>query len=303
MKGRDIISIRDLKKEEIELVFSVADSMVDIALGKKESNALEHKILATLFFEPSTRTKMSFESAMLRLGGRCIGFSDIGATSVAKGENLHDTVRVVESYSDAMVIRHPKEGAARYAAEISEKPVINAGDGSGEHPTQTLLDLYTMKKAMGGIAGKNVLLVGDLKYGRTVHSLARALSLFGAGIFLISPRELEMPEEVKKEINIEAEGERIEDHIREADVIYVTRIQKERFPDPAEYAKLSGRYRIDSKLLEMAKKECIVMHPLPRVEEIAYDVDSTEHAWYFREAFNGIPVRMALLSLIMGVVE
>jgi len=301
MKDRDVISIRDLTRKEIEQVFSVADSMVDIALGKKSSNALEHRILATLFFEPSTRTKMSFESAMLRLGGRCIGFSEIGATSVAKGENLHDTIKVVESYCDAMVIRHPKEGAARYAAEISDKPIINAGDGSGEHPTQTLLDLYTMKKALGTLEGKSVLLVGDLKYGRTVHSLTRALTLFGADIYLVSPKELEMPEEVKKEIRVSAEGERIEDYVSRADVIYVTRIQKERFPDPAEYARLSGRYRIDSKLLEGAKRECIVMHPLPRVDEIAYDVDRTEHASYFRQAFNGVPVRMALLSLIMGV--
>jgi aspartate carbamoyltransferase catalytic subunit len=282
MKGRDIISIRDLTREEIERVFSVADSMVDIAMGKKDCNALERRILATLFFEPSTRTKMSFESAMLRLGGRCIGFSEIGATSVAKGENLHDMVKVVEGYCDAMVIRHPKEGAARYAAEISEKPIINAGDGSGGHPTQTLLDLYTMRKTLGTIEGKSVLLVGDLKYGRTVHSLARALTLFGAEIYLISPRELEMPEEVKKEIRVRAEGERLEEYITKADVIYVTRIQKERFPDPAEYAKLSGRYRIDSKLLEGTKKECIVMHPLPRVDEIVYDVDRTEHACYFR---------------------
>jgi aspartate carbamoyltransferase catalytic subunit len=301
MKGRDVISIRDLTRDEIEHIFSVADSMADIASGKKEGNALANKILATLFFEPSTRTKMSFESAMLRLGGRCIGFSEVGATSLAKGENLHDTIKVVENYCDAIVLRHPKEGAARYAAEMSEKPVINAGDGSGEHPTQTLLDLYTMKKAMGTIDGKNVLLVGDLKYGRTVHSLVRALTTFGADIYLISPKELEMPEEVKKEIKVKAEGEKIEEYIDVADVIYVTRIQKERFPDPAEYAKLSGKYRIDSRLLEGAKEECIVMHPLPRVDEIAYNVDGTKHAWYFNQAFNGVPVRMALLSLIMGV--
>jgi len=300
MKGRDVISILDLSREDMLNMFSVADSMADIAEGKKGSDLLSHKILATLFFEPSTRTKMSFESAMMRLGGRCIGFSDIGATSVVKGENLHDTIKVVESYCDAIVIRHPKEGAARYAAEVSEKPVINAGDGSGEHPTQTLLDLYTMRNAFGSIEGKNVFLVGDLKYGRTVHSLARALTIFGANIFLISPKELGMPEEVKKDIRISGEGERIEEYVDVADVIYVTRIQKERFPDAAEYARVAGRYRIDAKLLERAKNSAIVMHPLPRVDEIAVDVDSTVHAHYFRQAFNGIPIRMALLSQIIG---
>ena len=303
-KGRDILSIRDLSRADIEAVLKAAKDQVPIAEGKKVSRALEGKILATLFFEPSTRTRLSFESAMHRLGGRAIGFGTPEGTSVQKGETLADTVRMVESYSDAIVLRHPHEGAARLAAEFSSKPVVNAGDGAGQHPTQTLLDLYTIWSEKGAIEGQSVALVGDLKYGRTVHSLAYALAEFGASLTLVSPPGLEMPREIVDRVKQTgtpiATTHRLEDVVKGADVLYVTRIQKERFPDPQEYEKVAGTYRVDLALLRDAKKDLIVMHPLPRVTEIDPAVDATPHAKYFRQAFNGVPVRMALLEMVLG---
>jgi aspartate carbamoyltransferase catalytic subunit len=303
-KGMDVVSVRDLSREQIEEVLDLAQRMVPYARGEKTTKVLDGRILANLFFEPSTRTRLSFESAMARAGGRCIDISQPQTSSVVKGETLADTIRMVEGYSDAIVLRHPHEGAARLAAHFSTKPVINAGDGAGQHPTQTLLDLFTIRQQLGGIAGKKVVLVGDLKYGRTAHSLAEALAMFGADLTFVAPALLQMPKETAKQL--EKEGARarlcstLEEVIAEADVLYVTRIQKERFPDPSEYQKVAGSYRVDNVLLREAKKNLVIMHPLPRVDEIAPEVDSTENAKYFDQAFNGVPVRMALLSLVMG---
>ncbi|MGD1061207.1 MAG: aspartate carbamoyltransferase [Methanomassiliicoccales archaeon] len=303
-KGSDIVSIRDLSKEQMEQVMGLAERMIPYAKGEKNTKVLEGKILSNLFFEPSTRTRMSFESAMARLGGKTLEMSHPSMMSVVKGETLTDTVRMVESYSDVIVLRHPHEGAARLAAHFSSKPVINAGDGAGQHPTQTLLDLFTIKREKGKIEGVKVTLVGDLKYGRTAHSLAEALTTFGAEVTFVAPASLQMPRETVKQVE-KLGGKpkltsKLEDVIRETDVLYVTRIQKERFPDASEYQKVQGSYRIDNTVLREAKKDLIVMHPLPRVDEIAPEVDSTQHARYFVQAFNGVPVRMALLLLVLG---
>ncbi len=305
LRGKDLIAIGDLEQEEIMTILRRAKELVPAAEGREKVRTLEGRVLATLFFEPSTRTRMSFESAMMRLGGGVVGFGSPEGTSIAKGESLADTVRMAESYSDAIVLRHPQEGAARLAAEFSRKPVINAGDGAGQHPTQTLLDLYTIWEAKGRIERNHVVLVGDLKYGRTVHSLAHALAVFGADLSLVAPPTLQMPKEgVEGIVELGAKPRQtadLQEVIGEADVLYVTRIQKERFPDPQEYAKVAGTYRIDQALLREAKRDLIILHPLPRVTEIAPEVDRTPHALYFRQAFNGVPVRMALLSLILEV--
>lgn len=300
-KNRDIISIKDFTRAEIDYILETAKAMEPLA--RTGSNMLSGKMLATLFFEPSTRTRLSFESAMLRLGGSAIGFAEPKGSSVEKGENLADTVRVVESYADVLALRHPLEGAARVAAEFASVPIINAGSGAEEHPTQALLDLYTMAKEKKSIDGLNIALVGDLRYGRTVHSLSYALSNYKVRLYLISPETLRMRREVLETIKgkmkvLEKTG--LEEVIPELDVLYVTRIQKERFPDPAEYAKVKGVYKIDLSLLKNAKEDMIVMHPLPRVDEIAPEVDETPHARYFQQVWNGIVTRMALLALILG---
>jgi aspartate carbamoyltransferase catalytic subunit len=304
-KGRDIVSIKDFNKKQIEYILDTAEKMIPFAKGDRTSRALEGKILSTLFFEPSTRTLLSFTSAMHRLGGSVLGFSEIGSSSVTKGETLVDTVRMAECYSDIIVLRHDREGAARLAAEFSDKPVLNAGDGAGQHPTQTLLDLMTIRLEKGSIEGQNIALVGDLKYGRTVHSLSHALALFGAKLTLVSPPNLAMPsefvdelKEMKVDVNVTTS---LEEGATAVDVLYMTRIQKERFPDPAEYKKVAGLYRVDLNLLSKAKSSLIVMHPLPRVTEIATEVDDTDKARYFQQAFNGVPLRMALLALVSGV--
>ncbi len=303
-KGMDVVSVRDLSREQIEQVLDLSEKMIPYAKGEKTTKILDGKILANLFFEPSTRTRLSFESAMTRAGGRCIEIAQPLTSSVVKGETLADTIRMVEGYSDAIVLRHPHEGAARLAAHFSSKPVINAGDGAGQHPTQTLLDLFTIRQQVGNIAGKNVVMVGDLKYGRTAHSLAEALAMFGADLTFVAPSLLQMPRETVKQLEREGISARLcpklEEVIAEADVLYVTRIQRERFPDPSEYLKVAGSYRVDNILLREAKKNLVIMHPLPRVDEIAPEVDETENAKYFVQAFNGVPVRMALLSLVMG---
>jgi aspartate carbamoyltransferase catalytic subunit len=300
-KGRDIVSIKDFTREEINYILKTAASMEQTA--KKGSNMLSGKILATLFFEPSTRTRLSFEAAMNKLGGTTIGFAEPKVAAIKKGENLADTIRVVENYADVLVLRHPLEGAARLAAEFSDVPVINAGSGAEEHPTQALLDLYTILKEKGTIDGLNITLMGDLRYGRTVHSLAYALSLYNVKLSLVSPDLLRMRREVsdaiKQRINI-VEGSAVEEVLPETDVLYVTRIQEERFPDPAEYAKVSGTYKIDLNTLEGAKKDLIIMHPLPRVDEIAHEVDDTPYARYFQQVWNGIVTRTALLALVFG---
>lgn len=301
--GRDIVSIRDLARPDIDHVLDTADVMEPLA--QAGSDMLRGKIMATLFFEPSTRTRLSFESAMARLGGTAIGFAEPKGTSVEKGENLADTVRVVENYADLLVVRHPLEGAARMAAEFSKMPVINAGSGAEEHPTQALLDLYTIRKELGSIDGLNIGLIGDLRYGRTVHSLAYALSQYKVKLFLIAPEILRMRKEVLEEVSKHVtvkETASFHEHLRELDVIYMTRIQKERFADLAEYEKVKGTYRLAAEELVKAKKNAIVMHPLPRVDEVAPDVDLTSHAKYFQQVRYGVVLRMGLLALVLGAV-
>jgi aspartate carbamoyltransferase catalytic subunit len=303
-KGRDIVSIGDFSREEIDCILSKSHAME--AVAAKSSDMLKGKILATLFFEPSTRTRLSFEAAMLKLGGSTIGFAEAEIASVRKGENLADTIRTVENYADIIALRHPLEGAAKLAAEFSSVPILNAGSGAEEHPTQAFMDLYTIQKEKGKINGLKIALVGDLRYGRTVHSLAYALSLYNIKLYLISPESLRMRHEViravKDKISV-VEDTNLDNIIPEIDVLYVTRIQKERFPDPAEFAKVKGVYRIDLKTLQSAKKNMIILHPLPRVDEIAAEVDSKPQACYFRQVWNGIVVRMTLLALVLGGVK
>ena len=301
---RHIISTKDFSREEIDFILDRAERLEPYA-RRGGLDLLKGQIVATLFFEPSTRTKLSFDTAVKRLGGTTIGFDSAESTSVVKGETLSDTIKIIESYSDAIVIRHPREGAARMASEISGVPVINAGDGAGHHPTQTLLDLYTMRKECKKPIGElNVAIVGDLKYGRTVHSLAYALSLYKAKLSFVSPEQLRMPESIINYLKVHGvellETPHIEDVLKDADVLYMTRIQKERFPDPSEYLKVAGSYRITPETLEGVKKDMIIMHPLPRVNEIDPLVDGTVHARYFQQAFYGVPIRMAVLSLVMG---
>jgi len=303
-EGRDIISIKDFSRDEIDYILKIAKAMEPIAA--KGSDMLKGKILATLFFEPSTRTRLSFEAAMHKLGGSTIGFAEVEIASVKKGENLADTVRTVENYADVIAVRHPLEGAARLAAEFAKIPIINGGSGAEEHPTQALLDLYTMMKEKEKIDGLKIAFVGDLRYGRTVHSLAYALSLYNIELYLVSPETLKMRREVlqtiKERIPV-TEKTNLEKIIPLVDVLYVTRIQKERFPDPAEYAKVKGFYKIDLNTLSEAKKDLIILHPLPRVDEIASEVDNTTYARYFQQVWNGIVVRMTLLALILGAVK
>ena len=304
-KGIHVVSVRDFSREDIEHILNLADTFIPIARGEESSTLMNGKIMATLFFEPSTRTRLRFESAMQRLGGRVLGFADPGGTSAKKGETLADTIRMAAAYSDLIVLRHPQEGAARLASKFSDVPVINAGDGAGQHPTQTLLDLLTIRREAGKIDGKKIALVGDLKYGRTVHSLAYALAMFDTELTFVAPPTLQMPEEMIETVSQMGPKptlvNSVEEVIADADVIYVTRIQKERFPDPAEYRKVAEVYKITPELLEDAKNKMIVMHPLPRVKEISPEVDETDYAAYFKQAFYGVPTRMALVSLVSGV--
>ena len=298
-KGRDIVSIRDFSKEDLLHILEVAKDM-----EKDKPQLLAGKILLTLFFEPSTRTRLSFESAMLRLGGSVIGFSDEQVSSVKKGETIWDTAKMAEQYSDVVVIRTPIEGSARLAAEATVVPVINGGDGANQHPTQTLLDLYTIQKAKGHIERLKVGFLGDLKYGRTVHSLAIALSHWKVDMYFIAPDALQMPDQYLKdlrEIGIRCSlTNDLFSVSKDLDVLYVTRIQQERFPDPMEYEKYKHAYRLDRSLLDHIKKDLKIMHPLPRVGEISPDLDDTEHAVYFEQAGNGVTVRKAVLALVLG---
>jgi len=302
--ARDIVSIKDFSREEIDYVLKMTDSVEPLA--KKSSHALDGKVMATLFFEPSTRTKLSFESAMYRFGGDCLGFAEPKSASVQKGENLADTVRVVESYADVLVIRHPLEGAARLAAEFASVPVINAGTGAEEHPTQAMLDLYTIRRELGKIDGLNVALAGDLRYGRTVHSLAYALSLYDINLYLVSPTLLRMRKEVLEEVSGRIkvqESEELSKVLPKVDVLYMTRIQKERFGSLEDYEKVRGSYRLIASDLSQAKPEMIVMHPLPRVDEIEYTVDNTRHSKYFKQVWYGLLVRMSLVGLVLGALS
>ena len=300
----DLITMDDLSNKEIENLLDNAERLLPVAKGDVHLPLLEGKVLANMFFENSTRTRMSFESAMKRLGGSVLNFSSAGS-SVAKGETLYDTMQMIDGYADVAAIRHPRQGAAQYTADAIDIPVLNAGDGAGNHPTQTLLDLFTIREAHGTLEGLNVVLVGDLRYGRTVHSLSHALVRFGATLTLVSPDSLRMPAEIVSDLS--AGGAKVTETtdlagtIDEADVIYMTRIQKERFPDEDEYSKVAGIYMLTASDLVGAKGGMIIMHPLPRVNEIHPSVDSTRHARYFQQAFNGVVTRMALLCDCLSV--
>ncbi|MBQ2831320.1 aspartate carbamoyltransferase [Methanobrevibacter sp.] len=301
-KLKNIISIKDFEREDVDYILNEASKLEDIAKSKEISEELKGKILGLMFFEPSTRTKMSFETAIKRLGGDGIGFDNSGTSSVSKGESIADTAKMFEAYCDALVIRHELEGVSKFISDIVDVPVINAGDGAGQHPTQTLLDLYTIKKEIGEIDNLKIALIGDLKFGRTVHSLSNALGLYkNVKIYLVSPPELKMPQEVLHDINKTnvtwEEIDSIEKIIDDVDVLYVTRIQKERFGDINDYLKIKGAYIINKKMIE--GKDLIVMHPLPRVDEISTDVDNTKYNKYFTQAANAVPVRMAILKTLI----
>ena len=301
--GKSLVSIRDLDRDHIDLILNEAEKMEAIIHSGKKP--LDGKVMVSLFMEPSTRTRLSFESAMQRLGGSVISVSDPKSSSAAKGESLSDTIRTVANYGDVIVIRHPMEGSARLAAEFSSVPVISGGSGAEEHPTQALLDLLTLKRELKEIEGKRIALVGDLKYGRTVHSLAYSLSKYKDVIIdFVSPPILKIREEIKadlKEAGLEFhEVASLEKVISRVDAIYMTRIQKERFAQESEYAKVKDAYVLTKRMMEKAKGPIPVLHPLPRVNEIAYDLDDTVHAVYFKQTFNGVLARMALLNLVLG---
>lgn len=298
---KDIISMRDLSKEEILHILNCAK---DIEENPNEE-LLKGRVVSTLFFEPSTRTRLSFWSAAQRLGAQVLGFDSPDGTSAKKGETLSDTIRMAASYSDVIVMRHPNDGAARLAAEIAPVPVINAGDGTNQHPSQTLLDLYTIQKEFGKLEGHKIAFVGDLKYGRTVHSLVKALTHFGAKMYFVAPETLQMPKYILDDLDkLGIEYELLTDYreiMGEIDIFYMTRIQRERFPDDEEYEKVKGVYILTKEdVVGKAKEEMIILHPLPRVNEIATNLDDTKHALYFKQAANGVPVRQALLSLALG---
>ena len=301
-KNRDIISILDFTADELYKIFEEAVKMEECA--KSGIDLLNDMILALIFFEPSTRTMFSFQTAMYRLGGKCLVFSNVKGTSIAKGETIHDTVKMLDGYSNAIVIRHRIEGAAAYAADIASVPVINAGDGSHHHPTQAIIDLYTIWRERKKLEGLNIGVLGDLKYGRASTSFIYGISIFKPSkVYLISPIELRIKDEVRDALNnmhinyIETSD--LNNVIDELDVLYVTRIQKERFPDLAEYERVKGSYQINKSLISDVKDDFMILHPLPRVDEISYDVDDTPYAFYFKEARNAVPVRMALLKLIL----
>ena len=300
--GRDVLSMRDFGRDEI---VAILERCKEFEHAPKP--VLKGKVLANLFFEPSTRTRLSFDAAMQRLGGATIGFSDSGSTSISKGESLWDTIRVAEGYCDVIVIRHPAEGSARLAAEATKLPVINGGDGSNQHPTQTLLDLYTLKKRTGRLEGLNVAFVGDLKYGRTVHSLIRSLSLFGAKLWLVSPPSLRLPDDFledlrasKTEYTAVDDLAHVPDSPQKIDVLYVTRIQKERFPDPIEYERIRNAYQVTPASVARFGPKLTLMHPLPRVTELHAALDDHPGAAWFDQAHNGVTVRQTLLALVLG---
>lgn len=303
LQVRNLISIADLTTKEIITILDRADAMETVARSNKPSKHLAGRILATLFYEPSTRTRLSFESAMARLGGSTITVADIGASSVAKGESLADTIRTIENYADIIVLRHPQEGSAQWAAEVARIPVVNAGDGAGRHPTQTLLDLSTIRRSQGRLDKLNIAMLGDLRFGRTVHSLSYAITRFTNRLYCIAPPGLELPDEIAMDLrelgNEVIETPNLQEILPELDVLYVTRIQKERFPSPSEYEKVKGTFRIDLPLLEGVKPTLDIMHPLPRVDEIAPEVDNTPYARYFTQMFHGVLVRMAILTILL----
>jgi len=297
---KDLVSIKELSKDEIQALLKRAMEMKQ----KPPGPILQGHVMASCFFEPSTRTRLSFEAAMKRLGGEVIGFSDDKSTAAKKGESLHDSMKVIGLYSDVVVIRHPLEGSARQASEATEKPVINAGDGANEHPTQTLLDLFTIQECQGKLDGLHIAFVGDLLYGRTVHSLAYALKQFDVRLYFVSPPTLQMPDNVCEDLK--RAGVRysfhnsIDEVLGKCDILYMTRVQKERFTNAEEYKRVKDHFILTAEMLEKAKEGLKVLHPLPRVNEIAQAVDATEHAYYFPQAENGLYVRQALLCKLLG---
>lgn len=301
LKGKNLISITDYTKEDYMHILRIASEFEK----QPKQNILHDKVVASIFFEPSTRTRLSFESAASQLGAKVIGFSNPAATSRSKGESLHDTIKMLSSYSDIIVMRHPSEGAARYASEVASVPFINAGDGSNQHPTQCMLDLYSIYKTQGTLENLQIAMVGDLKYGRTVHSLVQAMCNFNATFHFVSPEELMMPEPVKNHVTNSHlkyhEYRDLDAIVPFADIIYMTRIQRERFTDPLEYEKVKDCYILKASMLQGCKENMRILHPLPRVNEIATDVDATPYAYYFQQAQNGVYVRQALISAILGV--
>jgi len=301
MKNKSLVSINDYSKEEQLAILELAANFEKNPTQK----ILEDYVIATLFFEPSTRTRLSFESAVSRLGGKIIGFSDASSTSVKKGESLKDTIKTVCNYSDLIVMRHPREGSARFASEVASVPIINAGDGANQHPTQTLLDMYTIKQTQGRLDNLNIAFVGDLKYGRTVYSLVMALCNFNCTFHLVSPFELKLPSSVKihiKEKNLEYyQYTTMDEILPKVDILYMTRIQKERFSDPIEYEKIKNSYILSNDMLNNTKDNLKILHPLPRVNEIDEDVDDNSKAYYFQQALNGVYVRQALITKILGI--
>ena len=297
---KSLISIHDFTKEEMLHILDVAQEFEK----NKVQRLLQDKVIATLFFEPSTRTRLSFETASNRLGARVIGFSDAGNTSVSKGETLKDTIKMVSNYVDLIVMRHPLEGAARYASEVASVPVINAGDGANQHPSQTMLDLYTIRQTQGKLTDIKLNMVGDLKYGRTVHSLLQAMSHFNPHFTFTAPDELKMPQEYKDFLDAKGipyhETRDLEGSLNDCDILYMTRVQQERFTDPMEYEKVKNTYNLTASMLGGARENMKILHPLPRITEIAQDVDDTKHAYYFKQAENGVYARMAIISYLLG---
>jgi len=302
VKNKSLVSITDYSKSQyLKILEAASDFEKD-----KRLDILKGKVIASLFFEPSTRTRLSFESAISHLGGRIIGFSDASTSSSVKGESLHDTIKIVSGYCDLIIMRHPLEGAARYASEISGVPIINAGDGANQHPTQTLLDMYSIFKTQKSLENLELALIGDLKYGRTVHSLLMAMSNFSPSFNFISPQELKMPNEYKqflKQRNIPfQENEELSSGLNSADIAYMTRVQKERFLDPMEYEKTKNAYILKREMLKHSKPNMRVLHPLPRVNEISMDVDKDPKAYYFEQAVNGVYTRQAIICSVLGLI-
>ncbi len=305
LKGRDIIRADQISRDELELILAQAASMETALRNEQQLHTMAGQVLATLFYEPSTRTRLSFESATVRLGGQVLSVAEAKtSSSAAKGETLYDTGKMIEGYADLAVIRHPLQGSAQELADGASIPVINGGDGTGQHPTQALLDLYTIKKEKGKLEGMTIAMLGDLKNGRTVHSLVPVLARFGFKFYFVSPAALAMPAELTQDWRAQGteivETDNLMEAVSHSDVLYATRIQKERFADPTEYEKLKGSFVVNRAVINGAKIGLTIMHPLPRVDEIAKEVDAYEGAAYFREAANGVPVRMALLGLVTG---
>ena len=300
MSKKSLISIGDFTKEEILHVLETAKEFEQ----NREQNFLEGKVIASLFFEPSTRTRLSFETAINRLGAKVIGFADATNTSQSKGETLKDTIKMVNNYVDMIVMRHPLEGSSRYASEVADVPVVNAGDGANQHPSQTLLDLYSILQTQGTLEGLTINMVGDLKYGRTTHSLLQAMSHFNPRFIFTSPEELKMPKEYKAFLDRRGieyiETTSLNEHLNDCDILYMTRVQQERFTDPMEYERVKDVYTLNASMLENVKENMKILHPLPRVTEIDQDVDDTPYAYYFKQAENGLYVRMAIISYLLG---